>query len=136
MSNITQGVKYSLVTRQLSSHVKLTHRSRAAVLDDILWHVPKNAAVVYCLENFCNNCNTKAIIKKKNKKRKHNTAIFLIINTRTRNFLKGRPIFQYLQTKMIGLDIPYHTGVKLLRGRVLWNSGEGLSIQDVYKPSR
>lgn len=70
MSNITQGVKYSLITRQLSSHVKLTHRSRAAVLDDILWHVPKNAAVVYCLENFCNNCNTKAIIKKKKQKKK------------------------------------------------------------------
>ena len=53
MSNITQGVKPSLITRELSCLVKLLHRSCTADLNGILWHVPMNGNPLQCscLEN-------------------------------------------------------------------------------------
>ena len=65
-----------------------------------------NAAVVYCLEKFHNNCNEKATMIKK-----------IIFNTFTRLSLQGGAIFQYLQTKVIGLDIHCHIVVRLGSGK-------------------
>ena len=64
-----------------------------------------NAVIVYCLEKFCDNCNAKVTMIKK-----------IIFNTFTRQSLQGGTKFQYLQTKLIGLDTHCHTVVRLGSG--------------------